>query len=73
MYTPRVGEELTELRSLPSLPLMDADDDINSAPLTQHERDKAIAMHEKFINERLKVDMDQVLQERDKVFDELTA
>lgn len=42
-------------------------------PLTQDERDKTITMYEKFINERLKVDMDLILQDRDKVYEELSA
>lgn len=45
----------------------------DNKPLTQDERDKTITMYEKFINERLKVDMDAILQGRDKVYEELSA
>lgn len=41
--------------------------------LSQDERDKTITMYEKFINERLKVDMDTMLQGRDKIYEELSA
>lgn len=45
----------------------------DETPLTEAERDRTILTYEKFINERLKVDMDQILTERDKVYEELSA
>jgi prefoldin alpha subunit len=42
-------------------------------PLSEEERDKAVLMYETFINDRLKVDMDHILSERDKIYEELTA
>lgn len=45
----------------------------DEAPLTEAERDRTILTYEKFINERLKVDMDQILSERDKIYEELSA
>jgi hypothetical protein len=52
---------------------MDSPDHEDQTPLSQEERDKTVTMYEKFINERLKVDMDLILTERDKVFEELTS
>ena len=52
---------------------MDSPDDENQLPLSQEERDKTVTMYEKFINERLKVDLDLILTDRDKVYEELTA
>lgn len=49
------------------------DDDEDNTPLSPEERHKTVTMYEKFINERLKVDMDVILTERDKIYDELSA
>lgn len=54
-----------------SPPLTMADED--SAPLSQQERDATILKYEAFINDRLKVDMDLILQERDKIYEELSS
>lgn len=53
--------------------LMSADLPDDNTLLSQDERDKTITMYEKFINERLKVDMDTILQGRDKIYEELSA
>lgn len=53
--------------------LMSADPSNENTLMSQAELDKTILMYEKFINERLKVDMDTILQQRDKIYEELSA
>lgn len=56
----------------PVLP-MDTDPSDENRPLSNEERDKAVTMYEKYINDRLKVDMHTILTSRDKVYEELSA
>ena len=43
----------------------------DNTPLSEQEKQAVIEQYEKFVNERLKVDLDLVLTDRDKIYHEL--
>lgn len=45
---------------------------MDQLPLTENERAKVINQYETFINEKLKIDLKNVLLERNKIIKELT-